>query len=77
MRLLFLTNLYPPHGKGGYEEWCQEVAIQLRKRGHEVIVLTGMQPSDIESTTEPTWVRRELHLAVCRREPTMGSFWEY
>ncbi len=64
MRLLFLTNLYPPHGKGGYEEWCQETAIQLRKHGHEVIVLTGMQPSGTESTTEPTWVRRELHLEM-------------
>lgn len=63
MRLLFLTNLYPPHGQGGYEEWCQEVAIQLRKRGHEVIVLTSRHGGDPD-TEDAGWVRRELHLEM-------------
>ncbi|MEZ4622852.1 MAG: glycosyltransferase family 4 protein [Caldilineaceae bacterium] len=64
MRLLFLTNLYPPHGKGGYEEWCQEVATQLRQRGHEVIVLTSQHSGEAEQHVDPTWVRRELHLEM-------------
>lgn len=64
MRLLFLTNLYPPHGKGGYEEWCQEVATELRKRGHEVIVLTSLHGSGADSNVDPTWVRRELYLEM-------------
>ena len=63
MRLLFLTNLYPPHGQGGYEEWCQEVATQLRNRGHEVMVLTS-QHGDINDTDDVAWVRRELHLEM-------------
>lgn len=63
MRLLFLTNLYPPHGQGGYEEWCQEVATQLRQRGHEVLVLTS-QHGDIDDGEDITWVRRELHLEM-------------
>lgn len=64
MRLLFLSNLYPPHGQGGYEEWCQEVATQLRDRGHEVIVLTSRHTSDDREVTDPSWVRRELHLEM-------------
>ncbi len=63
MRLLFLTNLYPPHGQGGYEEWCQEVAGQLRRRGHDIIVLTS-QHGDGDESDDTSWVRRELHLEM-------------
>jgi glycosyltransferase involved in cell wall biosynthesis len=41
MRLLFLSNLYPPYEIGGYEQWCQEVAVRLRQRGHSITVLTS------------------------------------
>jgi len=64
MRLLFLSNLYPPHSQGGYEEWCQEMATQLRDRGHEVIVLTSRHTSDEGESHDPSWVRRELHLEM-------------
>jgi glycogen synthase len=40
LRILFLSNYYPPHSVGGYEQWCQEVADELYKRGHEMLVLT-------------------------------------
>ncbi len=41
MRLLFLSNLYPPFEFGGYEQICREVAEALASRGHEVRVLTS------------------------------------
>jgi len=41
MRILFLSNFYPPHAIGGYEQWCQEVADRLHARGHTVTVLTS------------------------------------
>jgi hypothetical protein len=41
MRILVLTNLYPPHAIGGYEERCRRVIDGLRARGHEVRVLTS------------------------------------
>ena len=53
MRLLFLSNLYPPYDLGGFEQWCQEVALRLRLRGHAVQVLTSRyglergQPSEV------------------------------
>ncbi len=41
MRLLFLTNYFPPHHLGGYEELCAEVVHGLERRGHHITVLTS------------------------------------
>lgn len=61
MRLLFVSNLYPPHHLGGYELLCQEVATHLTARGHEVTVLTS--DFGVQDTTQEQGVRRELKLA--------------
>lgn len=42
MRILFLTNLYPPHEPGGQGYSCQQVFEGLRQRGHTAVVLTSM-----------------------------------
>ena len=41
MRLLFISNLFPPVALGGYELACADVAERLRARGHEVSILTS------------------------------------
>ena len=41
MRILVVTNLYPPHYYGGYEVRCAQIAEALRVSGHEVCVLTS------------------------------------
>jgi glycogen synthase len=41
MRLLILTNLYPPHFLGGYELLCRDVSERLAALGHTVQVLTS------------------------------------
>jgi hypothetical protein len=41
MRILVLTNFYPPHYVGGYELGCRDVVEGLRARGHQVAVLTS------------------------------------
>lgn len=41
MRILFLSNFYPPADIGGWEQWCQEVAGAFAQRGHDVWVLTS------------------------------------
>lgn len=61
MRLLFLSNVYPPYDLGGFEQWCQEVAVRLRQRGHTVRVLTSRYGLDHGSPSE-TDVSRTLHL---------------
>ena len=66
MRLLVLTDLYPPVAFGGYERTCAELVDGLRDR-HDVTVLT----SDLRRGSAPPlpWVRRELpHVGPERRE---------
>ena len=41
MKILFLTNLYPPHYVGGYELVCAAVNNAMRERGHLTHVLTS------------------------------------
>jgi glycosyltransferase involved in cell wall biosynthesis len=41
MRVLFLSNLYPPNAIGGYERLCFDVAAGLSVRGHDISVLTS------------------------------------
>lgn len=41
MKILILTNFYPPHHIGGYGMLCLEVVDSLRARGHTVTVLSG------------------------------------
>jgi glycosyltransferase involved in cell wall biosynthesis len=55
MRILFLSNLYPPHVIGGYETLCQEAVEGLKKRGHETIVLTSTYGYDDE------WSEANIH----------------
>jgi glycosyltransferase involved in cell wall biosynthesis len=41
MRILVISNLYPPYFMGGYELICWDVVQGFRKRGHEVTVFTS------------------------------------
>ena len=41
MRILVISNLYPPYYVGGYELGCHDVVEKLKARGHEVKVLTS------------------------------------
>lgn len=41
MRVLTVTNWYPPHHHGGYELSCYDVMTRFVQRGHEVQVLCG------------------------------------
>ena len=44
MRILFLSNLYPPHVEGGAEILAGNIASGLERLGHEVFVLTSKEP---------------------------------
>jgi glycogen(starch) synthase len=41
MRILVVSNLYPPYYVGGYELGCKDVVEGLKTRGHDVRVLTS------------------------------------
>lgn len=65
MRILNLTNFYPPCDFGGYEQWCEEVSEGLRARGHETFVLTSRwNGSRGQAACLSPWVFRDLHLEM-------------
>ena len=64
MRILQLSNFYPPHSFGGYEQWCEEVTERLRGSGHTVTVLTSrFRHKGVADADEP-WVHRNLKLEM-------------
>ena len=62
MRVLVLSNLYPPNAMGGYELSCRDVVDRWRRRGHEVTVLTtaGRVSGVVEPAVDEPHVRRTL-----------------
>ena len=61
MRILFLSNFFPPARPGGYTQWCHEVAKRLAERGHTVGVLTSRYELEKAPTGEQN-IYRLLHL---------------
>ncbi len=61
MRVLVVSNLYPPLLLGGAEILCAQVVAELRRRGHEVEVLTSDHGCSAGSP-EALGVRRQLEL---------------
>jgi glycogen(starch) synthase len=49
MKILTLSNLYPPDFVGGYELACADVVNSLRDRGHDVRVLTAAPRQPVDS----------------------------
>lgn len=60
MKILVISNLYPPFYLGGYELGCKQVVNGLSKLGHEVYVLTSFSHSP-ESGAE-AFIYRQLDL---------------
>lgn len=63
MKILVVSNLYPPHYVGGYELRCQHITEGLRQRGHDVQVLTSNHGL-VAGATPPAEDRVERTLRV-------------
>lgn len=67
MKILIISNLYPPFVLGGYEILCSQVCNDLSERGHDVVILTsahGFDETD-SSYVEPfPNVHRRLKLYI-------------
>ncbi len=62
MRLLIITNQYPPGSFGSYEMQCLQITHELSLRGHQIRVLTSKgqtNPANLENTAR---IFRELEL---------------
>ena len=62
MKILVISNLYPPHGIGGYEERCFNTVNTLKERGHEVYVLTSDHKVEGRQSDEEPHVTRKLRV---------------
>jgi glycosyltransferase involved in cell wall biosynthesis len=60
MRVLFVTNYFPPYELGGQGRSCQQVVTGLQQRGHSTCVLTSMHGTD-NQIVEAGGVRRALY----------------
>jgi glycogen(starch) synthase len=60
MRVLVLSNFFPPRTIGGYEVACSEAVDGLRKRGHHVDVLTSSYRAGRGHPQQPDGVFRWL-----------------
>ncbi len=66
LRILIISNLFPPQVVGGYERAIADYARRLHERGHEILVLTAdvqnLPTADGSSGIETVAVRRCLRL---------------
>ena len=53
MKVLAISNLYPPDLMGGYELGCRQMVEALCRRGHEVRVLTTVPRVPASSMPQP------------------------
>jgi glycosyltransferase involved in cell wall biosynthesis len=66
MRILFISNLYPPYDLGGWEQQCKEVVEVMRLRGHVCHVLTSrfgthaQQPAE-EGVTRMLYLETDIY----------------
>jgi len=74
MRILVLSNLYPPHYVGGYELRCRDISEALQDRGHTLEVLTSNHqlPDLPQRESSPFPIRRQLRLHGFFGHPWLG-----
>lgn len=76
LKILIITNLYPPQVIGGYERQIAECVRLLHRRGHTVLVLTSNTQdytSNCENTDSEPVVFRSLNL--CGVWTHQGNQW--
>jgi glycosyltransferase involved in cell wall biosynthesis len=62
VKILIVSNLYPPHHHGGYELRCSQVAEYLQRQGHDVRVVTSSY--QISGTTNAAVVREDSNNGI-------------
>ena len=74
MKILVVSNLYPPQHVGGYELGCRDVVEQLRARGHVVQILTSnFRNGQTETPPGETDVERRLQFNINLDDPPQAK----
>jgi glycosyltransferase involved in cell wall biosynthesis len=72
MKILVLTNLYPPHHAGSFDNHCQTVTESLRLRGHTIGILTSNHGLRSEQVDDD--IHRRLQLNGVYGHPLVTSY---
>ena len=74
MKILALSNLYPPHHAGTYDFRCEYLTESLRLRGHQILVLTSTH--GLRTEQRDSHVERRLHLSGVYGHPALKKYGE-
>src|SRR6266480_2687166 len=74
VKILVLTNLYPPHHAGTYDLRCQAITDALRLRGHTTLIATSNHGLNTEQRDEE--VHRRLLLNGAYGHPLVARLRE-
>lgn len=72
MKILALTNLFPPHHAGTFDLRCQTVTDALRQRGHQIRILTSNH--GVRTGQRDPEIERRLWLNGVYGQPLMTGF---
>jgi len=75
MRILVISELFPPDVLGGYELRCEETCSWLYQRGYQIAVLTTQ--SAHKADTHPFPVHRTLRKRPRGETPVTAPTWEH
>lgn len=76
MKILILSNYYPPFFEGGYELSCQETADYLLSKNHAVYVLTGNKGITTPLTSLPRMKISEPVRILHYIDYLKGGYWD-
>jgi glycogen synthase len=74
MKILVITNLYPPHHAGTFDHHCLGVTDALRLRGHTIFILTSSH--GLRSEERDEGIHRSLLLNGVYGHPAVSSYLE-
>jgi glycogen(starch) synthase len=72
MKILVITNLYPPHHAGTFDHHCQTVTDSLQMRGHSIGILTSSHGMKTEQVDRE--IHRRLRLNGAFEHPQVTSY---
>ncbi len=76
MRILILTNFYPPYEVGGFEQNCRDVNLRLQAKGHQVAVLTSNRGVPADAKHDEPGIYRQLQTQIdFAAKP--GAAWQF
>jgi glycogen(starch) synthase len=76
LRILLISNYYPPYEVGGYEQLCRDVAARLSDRGHAIHVLTSNHGLDGRSQPDEPAIHRLLEISP-DYGARLGPAWQF